>query len=45
MNEFLQGTNKKFELRDDGTQYFMNRIRRPKFSDIRSLVLEEAHGL
>lgn len=45
MNEFLQGTNKKFELRDDGTQYIMNQIWMPKFGDIRSIVLDEAHRL
>lgn len=41
--EDLRGMDKNFELKDDGTHYFMNRIWTPKFGDIRSLVLEEAH--
>ncbi|KAI3752357.1 hypothetical protein L2E82_24335 [Cichorium intybus] len=41
--EALRGMEKQFEMKEDGTRYFMNRIWTPKFGDIRSLILDEAH--
>lgn len=36
--------DKKFDLREDGTRYFLNRIWIPKFGEVRSLVLNEAQN-
>lgn len=35
--------DKYFELKADGTCYFMNKIWTPNFGNIRSLVMDEAH--
>ena len=43
MSEALRGIDKKFELRDDGTRYFMDRIWTPKYDGFRNLVMDEAH--
>ncbi|KAI3790531.1 hypothetical protein L2E82_03636 [Cichorium intybus] len=43
MEENLRGMDKQFNLKEDGTRYFMNRIWTPKFSEVRDLVLNEAH--
>ena len=42
-NELLRGMDKQFELKSDGTRYFMNRIWTPKFGDYRNVVMDEAH--
>ena len=42
-DETLRGMDKKFELRDDGTRYFMNQIWTPKYDGFRNLVMDEAH--
>lgn len=44
VNESLRGMDKQYELKDDGTRYFVNRILKPKFSELRSLVMHEAHN-
>ena len=41
--EALRGIDKHFELKDDRTRHFMNRIWVPKFGNNRSLVMDEAH--
>ncbi|KAL4579703.1 hypothetical protein LXL04_015862 [Taraxacum kok-saghyz] len=41
--ETLRGLEKKFELREDGTRYFMDRIRTPMWGGFRDLVMNEAH--
>lgn len=42
-DEALQGMDKKLELKDDQTWYYMNQIWTPKLSELRSLVMDEAH--
>jgi hypothetical protein len=41
--ETLRGMEKKFELREDGTRYFMDRIWTPMWGGFRDLVMSEAH--
>ena len=41
--ESLRGAEKQFELRDDGTRYFLDRIWTPRFGDLRELVMDESH--
>ncbi|KAL4590885.1 hypothetical protein LXL04_003831 [Taraxacum kok-saghyz] len=41
--EALRGMEKKFELREDGTRYFMDRIWTPRWGGFRDLVMDEAH--
>jgi hypothetical protein len=44
LGETLRGMDKKFELRDDGTCYFMDRIWTPKHGGFRDVVMNEAHS-
>ncbi|KAL4564141.1 hypothetical protein LXL04_028193 [Taraxacum kok-saghyz] len=44
LGETLRGMEKKFELRADGTRYFMDRIWTPKHGGIRDVVMKEAHN-
>ena len=44
LEETLRGMEKKFELRDDGTRYFMDRIWTPKLGGFRDVVMNEAHS-
>ena len=41
--ETLRGMEKKFELRDDGTRHFMDRIWTPMWGGFRDLVMSKAH--
>ncbi|XP_071704856.1 uncharacterized protein [Rutidosis leptorrhynchoides] len=38
--EFIKGLDKKFDIKEDRTRYFANRIWVPKFGGLRELVLE-----
>ncbi|XP_071738078.1 uncharacterized protein [Rutidosis leptorrhynchoides] len=42
-DEFIKGLDKKFDIKEDGTRYFSNRIWVPIFNGLRELVLVEAH--
>ncbi|KAD5318256.1 hypothetical protein E3N88_18202 [Mikania micrantha] len=42
-NESLQGLDKQFEIKIDGTRYFANRVWVPNFGNLRRLVTDEAH--
>ena len=44
-NESLRGMNKGFEVKEDGTNYFMNRIWVPKIAGFRKLVMHEARRM
>ena len=41
--EALRGMEKKFEIREDGTRYFMDRIWTPRYGGFRDVVMNEAH--
>ena len=41
--EALRGMDKKFEVKNDGVHYFMDRIWTPKFGGFREVVMNEAH--
>ncbi|KAL4579715.1 hypothetical protein LXL04_015876 [Taraxacum kok-saghyz] len=43
LGETLRGMDTKFETRDDGTRYFMNRIWTPRYGGFRDVVMNEAH--
>ncbi|KAI3510702.1 hypothetical protein L1887_17835 [Cichorium endivia] len=43
VNESLRGMDKQFEIKSNGTRYFMNRIWTPIFGGFRKLVMDEAH--
>ncbi|CAH1415262.1 unnamed protein product [Lactuca virosa] len=42
-SEALRGMEKNFEVKGDGTNYFMNRIWVPKLGGFREVVMNEAH--
>ncbi|KAL4564653.1 hypothetical protein LXL04_028721 [Taraxacum kok-saghyz] len=44
LGETLRGMDKKFEARDDGTRYFMDRIWTPRHGGFRDVVMNEAHS-
>jgi len=44
LEETLKGMEKKFETREDGTRYFMDRIWTPKHGGFRDVVMNEAHS-
>ncbi|KAL4563303.1 hypothetical protein LXL04_027343 [Taraxacum kok-saghyz] len=44
LGESLRGMEKKFETREDGTRYFMDRIWTPKRGGFRDVVMNEAHS-
>ena len=42
-SEVMRGMNKQLETKSDGVRYFENRIWVPRYGDLRTLVMDEAH--
>ena len=44
-SEVLRGMEKNFEVKEDGTYYFVNRIWVPKLGGFREVIMNEAYKM